>query len=460
MESSIIILNPKDGFRLRIFYVRIKQMENLDLNIQNYSIENLKMFFQMNQPRPYTVNEIEGKEYELREMLLKSGRVDRRFTADLITFLSKAKTTLVDALVVPVRPATVIPRNQPLDQYNYPLSAPVRPRTDELKSHTDANFVFSQQSDFFQGSMNPLTTRILTNCLNVDTRFRDNLSNTQSSDFIIQLPRKFNKVVSMHLSALEFPVQFYAISAAYGNNFLYLGVTYNDFVDIGLSVNVNSVFTVPDGNYTNQDLVNVLNALLCPLNPDGSIKFPNSIYSYLQFTIDANVNGSGTRKLTLAPTGAFGQNITNVLIDFTKDINGNTDLTSNSIKIGWNLGFINYIYTGKTQYTADSVMDLNTFRYVYLAVDDFQKTANNYFTSVFSDSILTPDILARISTTGTTNDIAINGDIRVVTEPRKYFGPVDIQRLRVRLYDTYGRILPMNGVNYSFCLTLKMVYDL
>jgi hypothetical protein len=264
----------------------------------------------------------------------------------------------------------------------------------------------------------------------------------------------------MHLSALEFPVQFYAISAAYGNNFLYLGVTYNDFVDIGLSVNVNSVFTVPDGNYTNQDLVNVLNALLCPLNPDGSIKFPNSIYSYLQFTIDVNVNGSGTRKLTLAPTGAFGQNITNVLIDFTKDINGNTDLTSNSIKIGWNLGFINYIYTGKTQYTADSVMDLNTFRYVYLAVDDFQKTANNYFTSVFSDSILTPDILARISTTGTTNDIAINGDIRVVTEPRKYFGPVDIQRLRVRLYDTYGRILPMNGVNYSFCLTLKMVYDL
>jgi hypothetical protein len=48
----------------------------------------------------------------------------------------------------------------------------------------------------------------------------------------------------------------------------------------------------------------------------------------------------------------------------------------------------------------------------------------------------------------------------IVSEPRKYFGPVDIQRMRIRLFDEYGRTLYMNSVDYSFCLSLKMMYDL
>jgi hypothetical protein len=37
---------------------------------------------------------------------------------------------------------------------------------------------------------------------------------------------------------------------------------------------------------------------------------------------------------------------------------------------------------------------------------------------------------------------------------------VDIQRMRIRLFDEYGRILQMNGSNFSFCLKLKLLYDL
>ena len=436
-------------------------MENLDLDINNYSIEDLKTFFQFNnQNKQYTVADVELKEYEIREKLFKSGQVDRRFKADLITFLSQAKSRLILFLTKSPKPPTTIPSNQKLDLFQYPASAKVPPRTDELKPHTNAQFIYSQNSEFFQGDMNPLSTRILTNCMNIDTRFRENSNTSQSSDFVIQLPTKFNKVVSMQLSSLEFPVDFYSISAKYGNNFLYLLVNYVSFIDPSNNLSSNDILIIPDGNYTNIDLVNVLNGLLCPLNADGSIQNPSDIFSYVQFQLDVNASGSGSRKLTIKPTGDFGGNIKSLTMDFSKDINGNNDLTTNSIKLGWNLGFTNYLYTGKSSYTAETVMDTNTLRYVYLAVDDFQKTANNYFTSIFSDSILTPDVLARISTVGNPADLGIGGDIRVVTEPRKYFGPVDIQRLRIRLYDAYGRIVPMNGVNYSFCLTLKMVYDL
>jgi hypothetical protein len=435
-------------------------MENLDLDIHNYSTEDLKTFFQLNKKRLFTVGDIETKEYEIREMLLKSGQVDRRFKSDLITFLSQAKSRLIALLTPPIQPPTTIPKNQKLDPYDYPASAKVPPRTDELNTHPDALFIYSQPSEFFQGNMNPLSTRILTQCMNIDTRFRENLDKTQSSDFTIQLPTKFNKVVSMQLSALEFPVDFYSISAKYGNNFLYLGVVFQDIVDPSLNKTTHDIFIVPDGNYTTNDLVETLNNLICPLDSSGNVKYPDDIFSYIQFKLDENASGSGSRKLTIESTGPYASNIKSLILDFTKDIDGNEDLIVPSIKIGWNLGFTKYKYSGQSQYTAETVMDVNTFRYVYLAVDDFQKTANNYFTTVFGESILTPDILARISTKGMANDIGVKGDIRVVTEPRKYFGPVDIQRLRIRLYDAYGRIVPMNGVNYSFCLTLKMIYDL
>jgi hypothetical protein len=73
---------------------------------------------------------------------------------------------------------------------------------------------------------------------------------------------------------------------------------------------------------------------------------------------------------------------------------------------------------------------------------------------------MNPNILARISVKGAYFSLLMENDFNIVTEPRTYFGPVDIQRLRIRLFDDRGRLLNMNNANYSFCLNLKMLYDL
>ena len=465
--------------RSRIFYTQCI-MDTLDLDIQHYTNSDLEQFFQLLPNRQYSISDVEYKESELREKYLNRAQVDPRFMANFKDFLTSAKNRLISAKQATVRPPTTIPTNVRTDPYfnTTPPSVFSTPRTDELVNHDDARFVFSQQSEFFRGDMNPLTTRIITKSVNIDTRFRDvtnnsnivyantsdttnfnqicnpnNIQKTQSSDFIIKLPTTFKKVVSMELSSIEFPIEFYTISAAYGNNFLYMYVSYNDIVS-GFDTTATRVFTIPDGYYTNQDLITAVNA---SLSAGGA----NSIFTYIQFTLDVNANGSGSRKVTVSRTGAQAAKVYNFTLDFTRDINGNTDLTDVSLKLGWNLGFVNFIYRGKVAYKADAVMDLSTFRYVYLAIDDYQKTGHNYFTNILGDSsIMSPDILARITTKGSVNDVAVNGDIRVVTEPRRYFGPVDIQRLRIRLLDAYGRQVPMSGANYSFCLTLKMVYDL
>ena len=53
----------------------------------------------------------------------------------------------------------------------------------------------------------------------------------------------------------------------------------------------------------------------------------------------------------------------------------------------------------------------------------------------------------------------MDNDLSQHLEPRKYFGPVDINRLQIQLLDDHGRILDINNANYSLCLTFKTLYD-
>jgi len=50
--------------------------------------------------------------------------------------------------------------------------------------------------------------------------------------------------------------------------------------------------------------------------------------------------------------------------------------------------------------------------------------------------------------------------LSLVTTARQYFGPVDIQKLGVQLLDEYGRVIDLNNMDFSFCLTLQSIYDL
>ena len=131
-----------------------------------------------------------------------------------------------------------------------------------------------------------------------------------------------------------------------------------------------------------------------------------------------------------------------------------------STKMGWNLGFIYPKYDKATKYVSDTTVEPSSIRYIYLAIEDYNNSLNNNFVTIFNKSILNPNILARISLKGNYFSIMKENDFNIVSEPRRYFGPVDIQKMRIRVYDEHGRILNMNNSNFSFCLNMKVVYDL
>lgn len=434
-------------------------MSNIDLDINNYSVSDLEQFLKLK--KKYAPKDVDYQEAYIREQLLSSGHIHPRFKSDFIEFLQLAKDRILTARFGPSdNVPTQIPKNWKLDPLDTPLSKEPMSREQELVSHPNNTFVQSMQSEFYAGTLNPLNTRIISKYLTIDTRFRENLS-SKTSDFTVQLPTRMNKVVSMQLSALEMPLTFYGISSTYGNNFLYIFAS-QQFVIDGPLTDSDIVVIIPDGNYTSADLVKKINDLLAPLDDAGNLAEPDSVFSFIHLALDVNQDGSGSGKVTIQPAynTPLGTSIKCLGLDFRRNISGERDNVDITTKLGWNLGYTSATYCGSPYYVADTPIQTASMKYVYLAIDDYQHNVNKLFLTAYHNTNLNENILARISLKTANFTTLMENNYKLITEPRTYFGPVDVQKLRIQLFDDHGRPLNTNSANYSFVLLFKMVYDL
>ena len=69
-------------------------------------------------------------------------------------------------------------------------------------------------------------------------------------------------------------------------------------------------------------------------------------------------------------------------------------------------------------------------------------------------------IMAKIPMNADYFSLLTENNLKIITDERQYFGPVDIERLRITLLDEYGNPLMMNNANFSFCILVKKIYDL
>jgi hypothetical protein len=191
---------------------------------------------------------------------------------------------------------------------------------------------------------------------------------------------------------------------------------------------------------------------------------PPNPYSSIQFIADANTPGGsgpqgGSGKMIVGLTSTA--TITSFSINFLTDRYGNDDRqTPLPLKLGWLMGFRNGYYENNTTYVSEGIINLLGPRYIYLVVDDFNNSVLDGFYGAFTSSILNKNILARISLQGSVFNYLSKDNFNLISTTRQYFGPVDIQKLQIQLLDEYGRILNLNNMDYSFCLTFQTVYDL
>ena len=413
-------------------------MSNLDLDINHYQISDLEVFFRLQ--LPYNEHDISKKENEIRTLLLSSGQIEPHFKRDLIMFLAEGKSLLIKHKTIAKRPTTIgkpileetIPSNYPIPNMQLPSRAEnvILPKTTEFSYH--------QTSEFFPGQLNPLDTRILQKCVSIDSRFCQSSSH---SDFIISLPNKIQNAVSMECKSMAILSQnLINITQSFGNNYIYVSITAKEG-------EFNKVFVIPDGYYDTDLLLETLNRIC------GEQK--NTPFLFLDWKKDPFGSNKCVLMVNNKEDTYYLEKIKHVSLDFRVNINGEADPLQDSFtRMGYLLGFTMKTYTGKMSYMGEiPVNTSSSIPYFYLSIDDYQNRSVACFQPAFSQITSSPANLARIALNHITNET------HIVSTPRKYFGPVDINRLQVRLLDPHGKVLSLNA-NFSFCLLFNTVYDL
>jgi len=282
---------------------------------------------------------------------------------------------------------------------------------------------------------------------NIDTRFRDDYDNyaqTVSGSpirwFTMTMPESINDVKSIYVPNIELPMSFYNISAAFGNNVMKIN---------------NSLLVIPDGNYTAASLKTAMQAQLVALSL-STVVFDMS-YNGNMITSFKNSTGSSlTLNFAVKPSNTCNDitNGTNITADFDK--------FNVKSKLGWLLGFRDISYTianGSTK-VAESNLDLNNPRYIYLVVDEFSTGNQSSFVSPLPMSIINKNILAKITMDAVHYGVGTvlpanqyNG--LLLSDRRSYNGKVNLQKLKIQLVNEYGYPVNLNGMDFSFCLEIE-----
>jgi hypothetical protein len=288
----------------------------------------------------------------------------------------------------------------------------------------------------------------------VDTRFREKLLLTKSSDCTIQLNYTLQQVRSMRLHEIEIPNSWYTLSSKVGNNTLCV-------VDETVTPHLAHTFVIPDGNYSYELLACVINDLVS----NHALLFSEKY----QMLMD---EATGKMRFASKDETPFGlilwttpspSSVSSVSNKSTTGGDGDgIDPGKVTQTLGWMLGFRRGSCSGRAEHGADSLVDLSGSRYIYLVVDDGKINTNDFIIGNLHTSYLNENILGRITLINEKFQVINNNSTNIElknTQTRFYPQPVKIDRLRIRVFDEYGKIVDLNGMDISLTLEFTLMSE-
>jgi hypothetical protein len=455
-KSLLIILMSKLKFNTDVSSYKIEEIfELLDINIVNdMDSETLK-------------NLIKTNSNKLIENFNSLGKTD------ISTFFSN-----VQSLLIGDNTNSIFTTSEKLliDYGNY------KPFM-EGNINGDLNDMYNNNN----GAGNPIHRKTVTKLLNIDSKFRNNYYNTTSTNYMIDLPYPINNVIEMKLSDLEFPTTYYPISSANLNNYFWFA-TYTPQQIIDKDPDIYYLY-IKDGHYYFDNLITDINTnLKNMLNIDNPTQLGISLPISMSFDLNYNNlggvgNGTGIVSFGVLPSDASNNLFSNIVqldLNFScPPLPGatiSTQVLNNEYKIlyytnnitpvppieqrlGWMFGYRHSYYGGAMYYNSESILDVIGPRYLFLIVNDFNKSNNVNFLTSSKKGLLQDNIIARISLKGAAFNIQSQNDYSIYSEPRYYYGPVNINKLEISVIDEFGRILSLNNNDFSFTLKMITIYS-
>ena len=405
-------------------------MENLNLDINTYSIKELENLFKLSSN--YREETIEQQKLIIEKSIFNSNINDDK-KQELMIFIDNIKNHLINNLNL-----TQLKIASNVQQYD--------------------------QNHFIIENKNQLSKSKSTikRSYTIDSLFRQNYDsqNNPSHNYTIELPENITKAISMSITSIEIPLTYYNISEQLNNNKFLVD---NSLVEI--ESGLYDIFFYEDSNLTNKvgkiiatDLIKKINEKLSDLSID------------LSLSVVSETGKSEFKTTTTTPNQIIQFNFDN---SFNCDNSNNNKVFKNYINnkpyqnLGWLLGFRDDQITvnNSNSEKSSAICSVNYPRYGYIAIDDFQSRSKNYF-SIASDTVIAPNIIARINLlallekkSGFKQGAAVGDFLHTQKHVREYFGPTDLNKLKISLLDEYGRPLSLNNMDWSFVLNFECLYD-
>ena len=402
---------------------------NIDLNVDNYTINDMKLFIRLPDDESYDF-------YQLKECVDKKiqaiSKLDLSLDekSKLVNFIKRIHFSLKDKLNIKGNNnlAGIIDESysiKDLQQDIKKLSSVVQDRKDkELES--------IYISPVNQGLVNDIKRNVITSQLSIDTKFRKNYFTSKSSNFTINLATPLKNVISMKMSSMEIANIQHAISETLGTN----GFKATKIPSSGAST--TATIKAPSGNYNTTSL----ESKLIGTNTDANT------LAYIDATISIDSN---TMRATISTS--VGNKLE---LNFENLVHQNAPPMKT---LGWMLGFRKRHYKGQQSYTGEGTVDLGGCKYIFLCINDFKNTTQDVCTILYENSFLRRNILARIPMREGKGAVLFDDPSDKITKKRHYFGPVNIDKLHIQLIDEYGMEIDMNYNDYSFALEFDILYE-
>jgi len=492
-------------------------MESLNLNIDEYTNKELEDILSLDYP--YNQQDIMDKQKNLYEKLIADNSVEVETKGGIKNFLNQVSHRLESIISRGIQLSDK-PRDHfnelrnSVDQVNsHFLITKEAERKEAYSLPPSAGLNIGQNGGAPPGVLNPIKYRTIKRAVNIDSKFRPNYYQTSASDQHLTLPYRFENVINMRLASIELPLTFYSISEAQGNNCFRVdwdlsGVDSagTPFVDIKWPLRPfkNSVVCkIPDGNYqtyvsaptvgTGGALIETaMNAALnasqiisqIPGNPNTNtprLAIQQDPDFNLKYTVDSQ-SGRSVFALDISGVPHLSDKVTNGSLAY--QITFGVDETGNNINteplpffLGWQLGYrVTKYYAGPGSFDGTNIILPAALvsegicypkgpSYLFVAIDDYNNNVNNYYVSAYSDSINNRNILARINLSSIVQKNGVyqtgedDGFSTQVNRSRQYFGPVNIEKMRITLYDEYGRQIILNNMDWSCALMFECIYS-
>jgi hypothetical protein len=435
---------------------------DFDLNIYNYNTEELETFLGLGQN--YNFNDIKDKHDSIYIAISKSNDYDDDKKTQVYDFLNSAKNKLIrdlskdnsgfdenyEQLLIPTDENKVI--NQTSAVFagnNFTLNKETTSLNNSINKNEYLNPVETYPTNVARSLLNNLKRKTIIQTLILHSLYREDHANTTSSEFSIILPQTFKNVLSLRLSSIHLPELIYNITHENASNVFYVHETNitsfdSSFIEI----------LVPEGSYTPLEFTNVLKAVInttMDVFDASKNRYDVSINTYnQQITISNryNIFNMYFLKDPLFPNDKDNDKHKYVHDKITQAINK---------KIGWTMGFRNKSYIGKKTYITEGMFNANSTEYLYFILNDFNNSQSQNIIGLFSQSMISNNILAVIPLSKNNSCTEHCSDI--IEKKREYFGPVKIQKFKVQLLNQHGDLVNLHNMDFSFSIDLEMGYD-